>query len=354
MKKYRLSEELGNIDEAFLEEVFEYQKRSEGRQITMSKKRIIQTVIAAALAIAVCGITVFAVHMSSLAKLKDYVDKQDDYNNVPDVLKGVDVEEVGTDFVENVEPGEAKITSIVAGENGFMATFDVNINDSDLVDKVEDWELGWYSWNNFAIYEITPDGEKLRFGGALSGPQLVSCENGILTFGLDGFANSGLPDELGFSADGFVFHNVITDEEVEYTFEHGFDTSVKKDSYTEMETLTSKEPQNIKGIEFSIKMDGLGLLLYADEMTVEEHNDVILYIWNECLLKFTLKDGTEIIDMPVLNLEKMSAEEYFAPDRINLLSGGGTQRNGIYYKFATVFDITQIESVEIEGAVFTF
>ena len=61
MKKYRLSEQLGNIDEAFLEEVFEYTESRSGRKTIMKSSFVLKiSAIAACAAIAI-GIGAVAV-----------------------------------------------------------------------------------------------------------------------------------------------------------------------------------------------------------------------------------------------------------------------------------------------------
>ena len=55
MSDYRLSEELGRVDTAFIEEVFEYSEARSERRHIMSKKFILRIAAAAACAAIVIG-----------------------------------------------------------------------------------------------------------------------------------------------------------------------------------------------------------------------------------------------------------------------------------------------------------
>ena len=61
MKKYRLSEQLGNIDEAFLEEVFEYTESRSGRKTIMKSSFVLKSAAIAACAAIAIGIGAVAV-----------------------------------------------------------------------------------------------------------------------------------------------------------------------------------------------------------------------------------------------------------------------------------------------------
>ena len=364
--KYRLSEELGKVNTDFIEEVFEYSERiqSEGRSIIMKKRKILQIAVAAAVLATLCGITVFAVRMGGLMKMRDYVREKNEQQNVPEILRDENVEEKGTDLVPEgapaLRPGEARISSILAGKTGFIITYEVNVNGTDIAENVSDYSKGWFRWNGMETYGITPEGEKIKdFASSITGPEFISDDGGVLTFVFNGSVTSeaGIPDHIGFEFSGLTFTDLnnaeTAGEAKEYTVDLPVKIDVKKEDYTVLESISCVEPKEIFGHEFTVTMDGCGIILSGGDMTVDEHNEIVYKIYNECDVIFTLNDGTVVTDTPYPDFATLDIEEYYSREHI-INAGSGTFRNGICYNFATLYDVTQIKSIEIGGAVFTF
>lgn len=358
MKKYPFLESLGSADGRFVEEVLEYNTAE--RRIFM-KKKIIAIALAAAIA-ALCGMTAFAVgsglkDMRGLVGMKGYVDSENDSHNVPDSLGDIDLESIGTSLVGEddpaPEPGESRITGIVAGRSGYWVTFEVNVNDADFAESVADFGACEYDWEHIDAYGVSPLGIRSDFGGIICTPKLVSAEDGILMFAFNGTAFGGIPDEIAFSCKGFTLRDAAGGRS--YKNDRGFEFSVKKSDCISAQTLTSKEQNEIGSVDFRMDIDCCGLFIYSDEEVLGSHSDLINHIFNDCPITFRLKDGTEITEPAnAFGPESEGWEEYTSPENSRIISGRGTEEHGIYYCFASVYDVSQIESVEIDGAKFTF
>lgn len=346
----------GGIDDRYIAEALttEASESGQGRRIIMNGKKRLGIILVAAVLILALSVTAIAVGVGNLTKMSKYVEDQNGYGNVPDALRNADVEGMGNDLMSEDSPdlaaGEARVTSILAGKRGFIMTFEINLNDSKEFTDVIDPSIGWYEFKNFGIYEVTPEGEKISRNSICDGPSLVTNENGVYTFAFKGSVYDGMPDELGASCDSIIFHDLNSGNYVDIEYDHGFEISVVRDSYDLIETINSKETNEINGVEFTAELDGLGMYLYAPEATAEEH-DTILDVYYSAVT-FKLTDGTEITDMLYPDFSIIDADEYFNGTR--LLSGGGTSLNGVYCEFMTVYDVSLIESVTVCGVEFTF
>ena len=350
MKIPRIAEALGNIDNRFLAE-------AEPKEI--ARRRIVPAVIAAALAAALCGITAFAIgsrvmDMRGLEKMKGYIDSKNEAANVPESLTAIDLESLGSSLLSEdaapLGPGESRLTGMVAGRSGYWVTFEINLNDADFAEDIEDFEACDYEWEHISAYGISPLGIRSDFGGVISqNAELISAEDGVLMFAFNGIAFGGIPDEIVFNCDGFK----LTDPTGRsFSNDSGFEFSARKEECVIPETLTSKEAAEIEGVSFKIDMDCCGLLLYSDE---DVPHDLIMRIYDDFPLVFTLKDGTEITEPGnSFGPESPGWEEFTSHEAAHILSGRGTEQNGIYYGFRTVIDISQIEKITVGGAEFGF
>ncbi len=352
--KYFLSEKLNGVDPKFIKEVFEY-SASERRGITMEKKKIARTAAIVAALAAVLGISVAAAGFGGLFKLSGYIGEKNVSQKIPEALRDSNVDSKVTELSPEGEllPGEARFESVVAGKWALFATFELNFNDAEFITEDEKMLDGFYQFENVMIYGIDENGEKyLGSGAGISGPTPLSCENGVMTFVLRGGIHGGLPDTIGISWDG-IEHFTFKDGESIGVSYHPGEIRVSSEDYTVLSTYVCKEPQTLGGHEYILEADGCGMILYTeDKLTPEEHVELNNERLFNADITLTLKDGTVVVDNP-MGLSKMGPE-YLTMTHI--IGGSGTvsdgSRFGISYEFTSVFDIAQIESVEIEGMRF--
>ena len=343
------ADRFGGIEEKFVAEALETRGIGEGRIIRMNSKKKIAAITVAAVLAGVLAVSAVAVGLSGLGRLKKYVDKQNEFMNVPDALADVDLEEIGTEPEEDIpgeRPFEPRVSGIITGKGGLIATVEMDVSDDAEFAALSPDEPCWYEFPDLVWYIPGEDGGRISFGSS-GHADFVSLEDGIVTAALKIFTGDSLPDSFVIGLSEIVRHDITSDTDASYTFGEEKRIEIDKDLYTPLECVKSKNTATVRGVEFTAEMDGLGIYFTstADEHTSEE-NQVLLEIYDECPLTFRLRDGSEIV-------ENWKDFNFDAP---KLIGSGttGAQYGKISYGFVTVFDVTQIESVEIDGERFEF
>lgn len=345
-----VAEAFGEIDDRFLAEAFEtmHSESVRERRITLKKKKIVAAAVAAAIAAAL-AVTAAAVYFGGLQKMKGFLDGINESHNVPEALTGIDPEKIGVELDASLpEPGKAKLTSIVAGKHGFIATLAFNANGTGLTDGA-DLEDGTYviEWPNF---EGVSNGETVLINSTMAFT-FVSEEDGILTFaarvGMDDGEGRGIPDELTLTASGIAYAAYENFQaQINFYSLEGQKMSVSSDEYTALESKRSLNTAEYVGAEFYAELDEFGVYFSAPEMTEEQYQKMVDAAF-DAQLEFKMKDGTVIknrlFDFGVLD-----------DGGAMLLGGYTTNKTGVFYQFGSLVDTDQIASVSMNGVEFVF
>lgn len=140
MKTYRLSEELGNIDESFLEEVFEYKIRE--RRITMSVKKIAAV---AACVVVVIGAVMAAVNIRNIFGTEAQIQKADMTDSI--VIVSLSLENNSPELnIDVLDPtmlpfGEDEVILAVLGE------FDISDSDGNFIAHINILNLNVFPYD---------------------------------------------------------------------------------------------------------------------------------------------------------------------------------------------------------------
>lgn len=351
------ADRFGGIEERFIAEALEDRGKGGERSIEMKNGKKLTAVMIAAVLALVLAVTAVAVGWSSLSKIKNYVDDKKETFNIPKDLGNVDIEENGVDLADPEAPalpaGECRIASIIRGRRGLIATAEINVSDDEAFASLSPDEPCWYEFEGMNWYQKGEDGEHLSFGSS-GGAEFVSLENGILTAAIRVTTGSVLPEHFTVYIPKIIRHDVITGTETTYDVPSAtYDVTANEleidvTAAEPMESVKSKNSATIRGVEFTAEMDGFGIYFKstAEERSKEE-NEALIDIYNECPLTFKLKDGSEITDI---------WSDYTNFETTKLIGSSSTEaaEGGIYYGFVTLFDISRIESITVEGAEFEF
>ena len=334
------ADRFGGIEERFIAEALEDRGKGRERSIEMKNGKKLTAVMIAAVLALVLAVTAVAVGWSSLSKIKNYVDDKKETFNIPKDLGNVDIEENGVDLADPEAPALPAGSAGASGSDEAFASLSPD-------------EPCWYEFDGIKWYQKGEDGEQLSFGSS-GGAEFVSIENGILTAAIRITTGSALPENFTVYIPKIIRHDVITGTEATYDVTAAtYDMPVKEleidvTAAEPMESVKSQNAATIRGFEFTAEMDGFGIYFKstAEERSKEE-NEALLDIYNECPLTFKLKDGSEITDI-------WSDFSNFEATKLIGSSSTEAAEGGIYYGFVTLFDISQIESITVEGAEFVF
>ena len=373
MKKYRLSEELGNIDEAFLEEVFEYQSKK--RSIRMSKKKIVSIVIAAALVVSI-GVTAVAASWSSLNQLSDYFAWSKETFRVPDEVPIIedpevyakevtptvttaqsDAEEAVSATTSEVKtytppaPGTAQITSVSATKHSIYMTIEFNAEGWDIPDEIpadarHDEEFG-FEWADTNFW----------WSGGRSAD--VSRVGNIFTYVYSWNHIYEFPeDELVITLQRFGY--ITADKDFNTLRDIDVEVRLPVDEIDFMETITSKNTADLMGATYTAEISAyeFSVRTSIEDLVTNGLSDEIGYVFTDemqdylyrAVIEFHLTDGTAFTS----NLGTYSIDDS------SLITSRGALRNPdegtstMIYCFEVPIDISQVDYITLNDVPFYF
>ena len=341
MKDYRRIEELGNVDRAFLQEVFEYTDKanSERRKITVSRKKLAAVAIAAVVAISVTATSVFAA-ANGFGPLKKLFDK-----SAPDVSENptaanlpiANVEEIGNapePVTDDFSPGDFRLVSSVCDEYSFLGVVEFNAAGYDIPENLEeDSPLHW-GVTTGQTFGKTPT------------VTFESREGDILTYIISITEEGRIPDSftLHFGENGYV------DDESWYVGLSGNGKGVTVDTTKLNVTKAVESAASIDGmIDIRAKLVPLGLILLYDPAQADEWEAATGESWlkysmtkENAFLKIEMKDGTVF---------EQNYDFAYGYDSYRDLDAGET---GIRISFAVPLQTDKVAKITYCGAEFRF
>ena len=378
MRKYRLSEELGNIDETFLEEVFEYQSKK--RRIHMSIKKI--AAIAACVLFVISAATLCLRHQSNipvkpitdedvyvievehpytdimavgetaiisarsgcgLFDIKQHFDNvEDKFGNVANMPVIDSAEIYGTEIDSTVETPEvlAKITGVACDEHTIFVTMEFNAFGLDIPDE-------------------SPDEENAMKFGFRSAYVAQSGGGGIRSYTQDGYVFNyflcfhgfdKLPDEdIIVELRDFGYYTTT----MLYTFvplyEGDIELVIPRSELNIMPAVMAENTAEISGIEFEVELSPFGILLTSDyEKMVESGLDYDKYFLSVTSFEFHMRDGRVVGDGKTYE----SVYNFMVAQSGWVDFDTGVRKN--YFGFSVPIDISQIEYITVNGVPFYF
>lgn len=375
MNGKKAAEEFGKISDKYISEAFEPSRSESGQErsiVMKSKKRLIAVGLAAAMVIAVGGVTL-AANLSNLSGIDNYYKKMEGYAHTSDTdipridinLKGTELDVDGDNTPEPLKPGEARVTSAVASKYRLDVTVDVNVSEMNIPNELPEDAL--YGGDDYFIESVFISQKDYELPGYLgySGGTLVSRNGDIMTFIISADLQSSLPENevidfklrnICYTTFDGVNKNSTPLFKGDIDFE--FDT-------TDIRIMDSKYSVNsgiVDGIEYTVELSPSNLILtrtdpipleeleelYSGEHPDEvvEHNKMLKERFESTILELHMTDGT------VLNTSWKDADGN-TPD-IRLLESGGCSDNEMEFRFVTLLDLDQIDYVTVNGVDFTF
>lgn len=372
MKKYRLSEELGNIDEAFLEEVFEYQSKK--RSIRMSKKKIVSIVIAAALVVSI-GVTAVAASWSSLNQLSDYFAWNKEDFRVPDEVPIIEDPEIyakevapivtttesGAEKAVSVTsevkaytppaPGTAQVASVSATKRSIFMMIEFNAEGLDIPAELPE-DAKWDAEYDF-------DWANTNFGWSGGRVVDISREGNIFTYLYSWNHLYDLPDdELVITLQRFGYitadkdFNTLRDIEVE--------VRLPIDEIDFMETITAKNTAELMGATYTAEISAYDFSVCTDieELVANGLSDEIGYEFSDEMQDYLYKADIEFhfTDGTVYSRQLGT----YGKDVSYLITSYGALRDPeeetstMIYSFEVPLDISKIDYVLFNGQRFDF
>lgn len=359
MNGKKAAEEFGKIGDRFIEEALTPERSEVGleRRIIMSKKKIVAIALAAALVVAVGGMSI-AASVSNLAKIGDIYKQDEEALRVPEDLKKVDIVAEGTELVttaaedsdpEPLKPGEARFTSVVATKYSVDATVEINVAGMGFPDEMPEdalkpeqgYLIEWVDVNN----EETANQESGLPCGYGNG-EVVSIEDDILTAVVN--CSATLTDrpfegDLTFTLKdiGYIVLDGI-DKVIKPIYDGELTLTLSADDYKVIPSRYS-EPVEHNGVVYTLEASPSALVLTKDDGDMwngwgDDDEEIYLDVFGE--VTFNMKDGTSY----TTNLKNHSYN-----DSIIISSGGGG-----YGRFTSLIDVNELESVTIQGVVFNF
>lgn len=346
VKKYSNLELIGKVDGKYLEEVFRYTRDGE-RRITMSKRRIAGIAVAAVMAV-VLGVTAVAAYRRGLSTMQGYIsDREENHIHLPEGFATVPAEDIGTEIEPEAEkeflPGDARVTSVLMSRDAFYATVELNVSDAGLDDaEYPDYFDGKFNYGKFSMSAVI-DGEEEMFGYVGNAP-MVSYEDGIMTLVMH--FSSSIPDgaeaiNVEIGEFGYTSYDNPPDKEHVAVSDKVYSFSVPIDESSIVKPIESVNSAECAGVTFTAAVDNLGLHFYPQGLEpTDKNNELISNIVGENEIGIKMKDGTEIRSL-----------YYRQP---SILGSGFTGAEEVYFSFETIVDTSQVESLSLGGAVFTF
>lgn len=380
MKKYPFLEAIGTADEKFLEEVFE-DKENERRQISMSKKKLVTIMIAAALVVAI-GATTAAASWNRLNQIGSFFDWLKDAQQIPDEVPIINdpevyAKEVNTNVTTAADddtaaasttaevksytppaPGTAQITSVSATARSIYVAVEFNAAGLDIPPELPEdarhdaqFQFEWpetnFIWTSGGGADISRDGDIFTY---------VFHWDSIYEFP---------EDEIVIKLQRFGYMNAdkyfVTLHDIEV------EARLPVDEINFMESIKSKNSIDIMGIEHTAELSAYEFLIwYNDEdliangikdengycgsdERVRQYNDAFNFSMG-AELEYHMTDGTVFI-------EHLFTNEFGASHLIGSMGGAkdaDTGASAVIYTFEVPLDISQIDYIVMNGYRFDF
>lgn len=354
MKNYRLSEELGNIDEVFLEEVFEYSMNK--RRIRMNKKKIVSIVIAAALVVAMSA-TAIAAASSGLFNMKQHFDDVQNERDLADVPVIEDVEDYAS-IVESTawsSKMSAKVLSAACDEYSIYAIVDMTVDDFVMPDDFT--EESWFTFRqkstenhaiNCAIEDITYEGNTFTFVLHYAGMRKAPDEDIVIKLSDFGYYATNMTYDHEQKRDLFIPLNSGDLELV-----------IPIDSLNVQKGIEAVSQADVRGVEITMQISPLGMLLYGDSAAIETAS----MFYDENLDRMVL--NKDFLGLPAFEFHLRDGKvigDYFAYGELfgllNSHCGWIDRETGTiqytYVGFSVPVDISQIEYITVHDVPFYF
>ena len=376
MNKEKVAEYIGNIDDRYLEEVFQH--KGQNRRKTMNKKKLVAIALAAALVVAI-GATTAVASWSRLNQLGGFFDWKKDAMRIPDevpIIKDPEIygKEVNTNVTAAADdgetvseaaqvssyappaPGTAQITSVSATKHSIYVTVEFNAAGLDIPSELpedarHDEQYG-FEW---------PETNFIWMGG---GGADVSRDGDIFTYVFHWNSIYKFPeDEIVIKLQRFGYTNAdknfVTLHDIEV------EARLPMDEVEFMESIKSKKPVDIMGIEHTAELSAYELLIWcSDEDLVAKGliDDEGYWVSDEqkkqytdtfgfgAVMEFHMTDGSVFT-------EHLFTNEFGTSHLIG--SRGGTRDpdtgvNAVAYCFEVPLDISQIDYITLDGYRFDF
>ena len=384
MNGRKIADRFGGIDGRYIAEALEtINLDGERSKITMkNRKKLLTALIAAALAVAV-SVTAVAANSGGLIKLGEYFDKNESNFGTPEEMPKADLLDIGKELTtaspepspaettaaeekpaepEPFEPGDARVTSVVATNNGLFCTIEVNVAGYGLPDDGEEHDYGFEST---LVYKEV-DGERSPFplGGHINYQRngdiievIISGEDtarpeGKLIFELTDLYYTILEDvndadlsEYGDEADYIKSLVSMIETEVP-AYEGKFEAVLNPEDYTVTESLWSENTAEINGLTYRLELSPNSITFAFDgdrdpELTLEYYE-----ARNEAFDELAHKDITLVTKSGERFTDNLY--DYYGDNKfIGGFSGG-------HISFVTLIDPNEIASVIIGDTEFTF
>ena len=356
MNSKKIAEAFGGINDGYLNEALEYKRGSQRGGITMSKKKIVSIVIAAALVIAV-GATTIAAAGSGLFNMKQHFDDVQEKYYITDVPVIEDVENYAVEVDSTAKSGamSAKVTSATCDGYSIYAIVDMTVDGFVMPDDFT--EESWFTFRqrttenhaiNCAIEDVTYEGDTFTFVLHYAGMRKAPEEDIIIKLTDFGYYATGWTYDVEQGCDLFIPLN-----------EGELNLVLPIDALNVQKGIQADSAADVRGAEIMIEISPLGMLLYGDRAAIDEAS----MVYDENLermvndknylglpaFEFHMRDGKVIGDF-------FSYGELFGLLRSHC--GWIDQDTGTvqytYVGFSVPVDVSQIEYITVHDVPFYF
>ena len=344
MNSKKIAEAFGGIDDRYLNEALEYKRGSQRGGITMSKKKIVSIVIAAALVVAV-GATTIAAAGSGLFNMKQHFDDVQEKYDITDVPVIEDVESYAVEVESTAKSGamSAEVISATCDEYSIYAIVEMTVDDFVMPDDfTEESRFAFKQWLtenhaiNCAIDDVTYEGNTFTFVLHYAGMRKAPEEDIVIKLIDFGYYATGWTYDVEQGRDLFIPLN-----------EGELNLVLPIDALNVQKGIQADSAADVRGAEIMMEVSPLGMLLYGDRAAIDMVSDKN-YLGFPAF-EFHMRDGKVIGD-------------YFAYGELfGLLSSHCSWIDRetetvryTYVGFSVPVDVSQIEYIMVHDVPFYF